>query len=53
MKLCGRPLVLYIITSLGEPVSGIGGLGLNQDGALDFVDFALFDGCCVQPVEDK
>jgi hypothetical protein len=30
-----------------------GGLDLDQDGALDFVDFALFDGCCVQAVEDK
>jgi hypothetical protein len=27
-----------------------GGLDLDQNGALDFVDLALFDGCCIETI---
>jgi hypothetical protein len=29
-----------------------GGLDLNQDSAVDFTDYALFDGCCIEVVKD-
>jgi hypothetical protein len=29
-----------------------GGIDLNQDGAVDFVDLALFDGCCIEVVAE-
>ena len=31
----------------GEP-DWCGGQDINQDGAVDFVDLALFDGCCIE-----
>jgi hypothetical protein len=27
-----------------------GGLDIDQNGGLDFVDFALFDGCCIETI---
>ncbi|HUT30057.1 MAG TPA: hypothetical protein VMX13_09720 [Sedimentisphaerales bacterium] len=29
-----------------------GGLDFNQDGAVNFLDFALFDGCCIEVLAD-
>ncbi|MHC4153477.1 MAG: hypothetical protein ACYST6_00910 [Planctomycetota bacterium] len=29
-----------------------GGVDLNQDGSVDFADFALFDGCCIEVIAE-
>jgi hypothetical protein len=41
----------WLEESCGQP-DWCAGLDLDQDGALDFVDFALFDGCCIEVVDD-
>ncbi|MHC4624459.1 MAG: hypothetical protein ACYS4W_11220 [Planctomycetota bacterium] len=29
-----------------------GGVDLNQDSSVDFVDLALFDGCCIEVIAE-
>jgi predicted outer membrane repeat protein len=41
----------WLAADCGKP-DWCGGLDLDQDGAVDFADFALFDGCCIEVVSE-
>jgi hypothetical protein len=42
---------LWLQTDCDKP-DWCSGLDLNQDSAVDFIDFALFDGCCIEVVRE-
>jgi hypothetical protein len=41
----------WLESGCGKP-DWCGGVDLNQDSSVDFVDFALFDGCCIEVVAE-
>ncbi len=42
----------WLETACGTP-DWCGGVDLDQDSVVNFVDFALFDGCCIEVVKDR
>jgi hypothetical protein len=41
----------WLEAGCGKP-DWCGGLDLDQDSAVDFVDYALFDGCCIEVIKE-
>jgi len=41
----------YLQAGCGEP-DWCGGTDIDRNSAVDFVDFALFDGCCIEVVKE-
>ncbi|MHC4623027.1 MAG: hypothetical protein ACYS4W_03900, partial [Planctomycetota bacterium] len=41
----------WLADECGKP-DWCGGIDLDQNSRVDFVDFALFDGCCIEVVGD-
>jgi hypothetical protein len=41
----------WLEAGCGKP-DWCGGVDMDQDSAVDFLDFALFDGCCIEVVAE-